>query len=137
MKERSSESKRRKLKKIRDVAIRFALHRRRAELRREVVSRWTGIPVSRLSKSQAEIPLTLAESLHKRVVGQDEPVQAVADAVIRSRAGLAREHQPIGSFLFLGPTGVGKTELSKALAQELFDDEKYIIQIDMSEYMER
>ncbi|CAG8530347.1 5072_t:CDS:2 [Paraglomus occultum] len=102
----------------------------------EVVSRWTGIPVSRLSKSQAERLLTLAESLHKRVVGQNEAVQAVADAVIRSRAGLAREHQPIGSFLFLGPTGVGKTELSKALAQELFDDEKYIIRIDMSEYME-
>ncbi|CAG8595630.1 27894_t:CDS:2 [Racocetra persica] len=102
----------------------------------EVVSRWTGIPVSRLSKSQAERLLSLADSLHKRVVGQDEAVQAVANAVLRSRAGLARENQPLGSFLFLGPTGVGKTELSKALAQELFDDEKYIIRIDMSEYME-
>ncbi|CAG8561632.1 3952_t:CDS:2 [Gigaspora rosea] len=102
----------------------------------DVVSRWTGIPVSRLSKSQAERLLTLSDSLHKRVVGQDEAVQAVADAVLRSRAGLARENQPLGSFLFLGPTGVGKTELSKALAQELFDDEKYIIRIDMSEFME-
>ncbi|CAG8797229.1 20781_t:CDS:2 [Gigaspora margarita] len=102
----------------------------------DVVSRWTGIPVSRLSKSQAERLLSLSDSLHKRVVGQDEAVQAVADAVLRSRAGLARENQPLGSFLFLGPTGVGKTELSKALAQELFDDEKYIIRIDMSEFME-
>ncbi|RIA82783.1 heat shock protein [Glomus cerebriforme] len=102
----------------------------------EVVSRWTGIPVSRLSKSQAERLLTLSDSLHKRVIGQDEAVNAVANAVLRSRAGLARENQPLGSFLFLGPTGVGKTELSKTLAQELFDDEKYIIRIDMSEYME-
>ncbi|CAG8438359.1 11337_t:CDS:2 [Funneliformis caledonium] len=93
----------------------------------EVVSRWTGIPVSRLSKSQAERLLTLAESLHKRVIGQNEAVDAVANAVLRSRAGLARENQPLGSFLFLGPTGVGKTELSKALAHELFDDEKFII----------
>ncbi|CAG8439420.1 1322_t:CDS:2 [Ambispora leptoticha] len=102
----------------------------------EVVARWTGIPVSRLSKTQAERLLTLSDTLHKRVVGQDEAVQAVADAVLRSRAGLARENQPLGSFLFLGPTGVGKTELSKALAQELFDDEKFIIRVDMSEYME-
>lgn len=103
----------------------------------EIVSRWTGIPVSRLSKSQAERLLTLSESLHKRVIGQDEAVDAVSNAVLRSRAGLAREKQPLGSFLFLGPTGVGKTELSKALAQELFDDEKFIVRIDMSEYMER
>ncbi|RGB25706.1 AAA ATPase domain-containing protein [Rhizophagus diaphanus] len=102
----------------------------------EIVSRWTGIPVSRLSKSQAERLLTLSESLHKRVIGQDEAVDAVSNAVLRSRAGLAREKQPLGSFLFLGPTGVGKTELSKALAQELFDDEKFIVRIDMSEYME-
>jgi ATP-dependent Clp protease ATP-binding subunit ClpB len=103
----------------------------------DVVSRWTGIPVSRLSKSQAERLLSLSDSLHKRIVGQDEAVNAVADAVLRSRAGLARENQPLGSFLFLGPTGVGKTELSKALAQELFDDEKFIIRIDMTEYMEQ
>ncbi|RHZ88529.1 hypothetical protein Glove_22g27 [Diversispora epigaea] len=102
----------------------------------EVVSRWTGIPVSRLSKSQAERLLNLADELHKRVVGQDAAVHAVSYAILRSRAGLAKENQPLGSFLFLGPTGVGKTELSKALAQELFDDEKYIIRIDMSEYME-
>ncbi|CAG8509891.1 1866_t:CDS:2 [Ambispora gerdemannii] len=102
----------------------------------DVVARWTGIPVSRLSKTQAERLLTLADALHNRVVGQDNAVQAVADAVLRSRAGLAKENQPLGSFLFLGPTGVGKTELSKALAQELFDDEKYIVRVDMSEYME-
>ncbi|CAJ0764526.1 23774_t:CDS:1, partial [Entrophospora sp. SA101] len=102
----------------------------------DVVSRWTGIPVTRLSKTQAERLLDLANSLKKRVVGQDEAVQTITDAILRSRAGLARENQPLGSFLFLGPTGVGKTELSKALAQELFDDEKYIIRIDMSEYME-
>ncbi|CAG8465144.1 3969_t:CDS:10 [Diversispora eburnea] len=102
----------------------------------EVVSRWTGIPVSRLSKSQAERLLNLADALHKRVVGQDAAVESISFAILRSRAGLAKANQPLGSFLFLGPTGVGKTELSKALAQELFDDEKYIIRIDMSEYME-
>ncbi|CAG8486990.1 15898_t:CDS:2 [Acaulospora morrowiae] len=102
----------------------------------EVVSRWTGVPVSRLSKSQADRLLSLSDALHKRVVGQDEAVQAVTYSILRSRSGLAREHQPLGSFLFLGPTGVGKTELCKTLAQELFDDEKYIIRIDMSEYME-
>jgi ATP-dependent Clp protease ATP-binding subunit ClpB len=103
----------------------------------EVVSRWTGIPVTRLSQGQVERLLHLAEQLHKRVVGQDEAVDAVADAVLRSRAGLSRENQPYASFLFLGPTGVGKTELCKALAAELFDDEKYIVRIDMSEYMEQ
>ncbi|KAI9206752.1 P-loop containing nucleoside triphosphate hydrolase protein [Polychytrium aggregatum] len=103
----------------------------------DIVSRWTGIPVSRLSKSQVERLLNIGDALHKRVVGQDEAVDAVASAILRSRAGLAGEHQPIGSFLFLGPTGVGKTELAKALAQELFDDEKNgIVRIDMSEYME-
>ncbi|KAJ3091373.1 hypothetical protein HK102_000783 [Quaeritorhiza haematococci] len=103
----------------------------------EIVSKWTGIPVTQLSKSQADRLLHLSETLHKRVIGQDEAVDAVAEAVIRSRAGLAGEHQPIGSFLFLGPTGVGKTELAKTLAAELFDDEKFMIRIDMSEYMEQ
>jgi len=103
----------------------------------EVVSRWTGIPVTRLGQSQRERLMKLGENLHKRVVGQDEAVNAVADAVLRSRAGLGRETQPIGSFLFLGPTGTGKTELSKALAGELFDDDKHIVRIDMSEYMEK
>ncbi|KAJ3028486.1 UNVERIFIED_CONTAM: Chaperone protein ClpB1, partial [Siphonaria sp. JEL0065] len=104
----------------------------------EVVGRWTGIPVERLNKSQVERLLNLADSLHKRVVGQDEAVDAVAAAILRSRAGLAGRNQPIGSFLFLGPTGVGKTELAKTLAFELFDDEKKGLQrFDMSEYMEQ
>ncbi|KAJ9086248.1 hypothetical protein DSO57_1006132 [Entomophthora muscae] len=102
----------------------------------EVVSRWTGIPVSRLSKTQIDRLLTLGDQLRKRVVGEDHAVEVVADAIMRSRAGLARTNQPTGSFLFLGPTGVGKTELAKALAAELFDDEKQMVRLDMSEYME-
>jgi ATP-dependent Clp protease ATP-binding subunit ClpB len=103
----------------------------------EVVARWTGIPVTKLNQSERQRLLSLGKHLHKRMVGQDEAVEAVADAVLRSRAGLARKNQPTGSFLFLGPTGVGKTELAKALAEELFDDEKNIIRLDMSEYMEQ
>ncbi|GAM23223.1 hypothetical protein SAMD00019534_063980 [Acytostelium subglobosum LB1] len=103
----------------------------------EVVSRWTGIPVTKLSQTEKQRTLTLGEHLHKRVVGQDDAVDAVAEAVLRSRAGLSRENQPLGSFLFLGPTGVGKTELAKALAFELFDDEKHMVRLDMSEYMEQ
>eukprot|EP00808_Paulinella_micropora_P027680 g59104.t1 len=103
----------------------------------EVVARWTGIPVTKLNKSERQRLLKLGEHLHERMVGQDDAVEAVANAVLRSRAGLARKHQPTGSFLFLGPTGVGKTELAKALAEELFDDEKNIIRLDMSEYMEQ
>nr|XP_010924649.1 chaperone protein ClpB1 [Elaeis guineensis] len=103
----------------------------------EVVSRWTGIPVTRLGQNEKERLIGLAERLHKRVVGQDQAVDAVAEAVLRSRAGLGRPQQPTGSFLFLGPTGVGKTELAKALAEQLFDDENLLIRIDMSEYMER
>ncbi len=102
-----------------------------------VVARWTGIPVNRLLESEAERLLHLEDELHKRVVGQDEAVTSVAKAIRRSRSGLKRGNKPIGSFLFLGPTGVGKTELAKALAVELFDDEKAMIRIDMSEYMER
>jgi len=102
----------------------------------QIVSRWTGIPVSRLSQTERERLLNLNERLHRRIVGQEDAVNAVADAVLRSRAGLGRPNQPTGSFLFLGPTGVGKTELAKALAEELFDDEKEIIRLDMSEYME-
>ncbi|XP_031490755.1 chaperone protein ClpB1 [Nymphaea colorata] len=103
----------------------------------EVVSRWTGIPVTRLGQDERKRLMGLAERLHKRVVGQDQAVQAVAQAVLRSRAGLGRPQQPTGSFLFLGPTGVGKTELAKALAEQLFDDENLLVRIDMSEYMEQ
>ncbi|WOG92194.1 hypothetical protein DCAR_0311454 [Daucus carota subsp. sativus] len=103
----------------------------------EVVSRWTGIPVTRLGQNEKDRLIGLADRLHGRVVGQDQAVSAVAEAVLRSRAGLARAQQPTGSFLFLGPTGVGKTELAKALAEQLFDDDKLLIRIDMSEYMEQ
>ncbi|KAL0442086.1 UNVERIFIED_CONTAM: Chaperone protein ClpB1 [Sesamum radiatum] len=103
----------------------------------EVVSRWTGIPVTRLGQNEKERLIGLAERLHQRVVGQDLAVTAVAEAVLRSRAGLGRAQQPTGSFLFLGPTGVGKTELAKALAEQLFDDDNLIVRIDMSEYMEQ
>jgi ATP-dependent Clp protease ATP-binding subunit ClpB len=103
----------------------------------EVVSRWTGIPVSKMLQSEKEKLLHLEEELHKRVVGQDEAIQAVADAVRRSRAGLQDPKRPIGSFIFLGTTGVGKTELAKALAEFLFDDESMMTRIDMSEYQEK
>ena len=102
-----------------------------------VVSRWTGIPLSKLMEGEREKILHLDDILHKRVVGQDEAVTKVTEAILRSRAGIADPNRPIGSFLFLGPTGVGKTELAKALAQALFDDEKNLIRIDMTEYMEK
>ena len=103
----------------------------------KIVERWTGIPVSRLVQGEREKLLTLDETLHKRVVGQDEAVTAVTEAIQRSRAGISDPNRPIGSFLFLGPTGVGKTELAKTLAQALFDDEQNMVRIDMSEYMEK
>ena len=103
----------------------------------EVVSRWTGVPVSRLMQGEIEKLLQLGDHLHKRVIGQDEAVEAVADAVIRARSGLKDPNRPIGSFIFLGPTGVGKTELARALAEFMFDDERAMIRIDMSEYMEK
>ncbi|MCB9040732.1 MAG: ATP-dependent chaperone ClpB [Lewinellaceae bacterium] len=103
----------------------------------EIVSRWTGIPVTRMLQSEREKLLHLEEDLHKRVVGQDEAVEAVADAIRRSRTGLSNVRRPVGSFLFLGTTGVGKTELAKALAEYLFDDENLMTRIDMSEYQER
>ena len=103
----------------------------------KIVERWTGIPVSRLVQGEREKLLTLDETLHKRVVGQDEAVTAVTEAIQRSRAGISDPNRPIGSFLFLGPTGVGKTELAKTLAQALFDDEANMVRIDMSEYMEK
>ena len=103
----------------------------------EVVSRWSGIPVTKLVEGEREKLVRLAEVLHQRVIGQDAAVQAVADAVIRSRAGVKNAQRPVGAFLFIGPTGVGKTELAKALAQELFDDENAMVRLDMSEYMEK
>ena len=103
----------------------------------KIISRWTGIPVAKLVESDREKLLHLEDILHKRVIGQDEAVTKVSEAIIRSRAGIQDEKRPIGSFLFLGPTGVGKTELAKALAESLFDDEKNIVRIDMSEYMEK
>ena len=103
----------------------------------EVVGRWTGIPVTRLGQDDKDRLIGLADRLHHRVVGQNQAVEAVAEAVLRSRAGLGRPQQPTGSFLFLGPTGVGKTELAKALAEQLFDDENLLVRIDMSEYMEQ
>ena len=103
----------------------------------EVVSRWSGIPVTKLVEGERQKLSRLAETLHERVIGQDAAVDAVADAVIRSRAGIKNRQRPVGAFLFLGPTGVGKTELAKALAQELFDDENAMVRLDMSEYMEK
>ena len=102
-----------------------------------IVARWTGIPVAKLVEGEREKLLRLPDVLHQRVIGQDEAVQKVSDAILRSRAGIANPNRPIGSFLFLGPTGVGKTELAKALAQSLFDDEKNMVRIDMTEYMEK
>lgn len=103
----------------------------------QVVSRWTGIPVTKMLTGEREKLLHLDETLHKRVVGQDAAVQVVSDAIMRARAGIKDPNRPIGSFIFLGPTGVGKTELAKTLAEALFDDERNIIRIDMSEYMEK
>src|SRR5262249_32262610 len=103
----------------------------------EVVSRWTGVPVSKLLEGEMQKLLSLEEHLHRRVIGQDEAVSAVSDAVIRARSGLKDPNRPIGSFIFLGPTGVGKTELARALAEILFDDDNAMIRIDMSEYQEK
>jgi ATP-dependent Clp protease ATP-binding subunit ClpB len=103
----------------------------------DIVSRWTGIPVTRLVEGERDKLLRLDEVLHKRVIGQNEAVQLVADAVIRARSGIKDPRRPIGSFIFLGPTGVGKTELAKTLAEALFDTEENLVRIDMSEYQER
>ena len=102
-----------------------------------IISRWTGIPVAKLNESERSKTLHLGDELHRRVIGQDEGVELVTEAIIRSKAGIKDPTKPIGSFLFLGPTGVGKTELAKALAQSLFDDENNMVRIDMSEYMEK
>jgi ATP-dependent Clp protease ATP-binding subunit ClpB len=103
----------------------------------DVISRWTGVPVSKLLEGEVDKLVRMEDLLHSRVVGQDEAVVAVANAIRRSRAGLSDPHRPIGSFLFMGPTGVGKTELARALAEFLFDDERAIVRLDMSEYMEK
>ena len=102
-----------------------------------IVAKWTGIPVSKLMEGEREKLLHLSDELHKRVIGQDEAVNKVSEAILRSRAKISDENRPIGSFLFLGPTGVGKTELAKTLSENLFDDEKNIVRIDMTEYMEK
>lgn len=133
-------------KKLAIEEQKFSRHQKEHRLLREevtedeiaaIVSRWTGIPVSRLVESERQKLLKLDEILHKRVIGQNEAVQAVADAVLRSRAGIKDPRRPIGSFVFLGPTGVGKTELAKTLAEALFDSEENMVRIDMSEYMEK
>ncbi len=126
-------------KKLRDMQADSALIKEEvsAEDIADVVSRWTGIPVSRMLQSEREKLLKLEDELHKRVVGQDEAIEAVSDAIRRSRAGLQDLKRPVGSFIFLGTTGVGKTELAKALAEFLFDDENAMVRIDMSEYQER
>ena len=102
-----------------------------------IVAKWTGIPVSKLLEGEREKLLNLDKVLHKSVIGQDEAVQKVTEAIWRSRAGIGDPNRPIGSFMFLGPTGVGKTELAKALARCLFDDEHNMVRIDMTEYMEK
>src|SRR5262249_48168532 len=103
----------------------------------QIVAKWTGIPVFRLMEGEIQKLLKMEAGLHERVIGQDEAVEAVANAVRRSRSGLSDPNPPVGSFIFLGPTGVGKTELARALAEFLFDDEQALIRLDMSEYQER
>ena len=133
-------------KKLREEEERLSKRQQGSRLLREmvteeeiadIVSRWTGIPVTRLVEGEREKLLRLDEVLHRRVIGQDEAVKLVADAVIRARSGIKDPRRPIGSFIFLGPTGVGKTELAKTLAEALFDSEENLIRIDMSEYQER
>jgi len=134
--ERQLEAKRRELAKVQEKASYLKEEVTDQDIA-TVVAKWTGIPVSRMLEGEMQKLLRMEEGLHKRVVGQDEAVRAVANAVRRSRAGLGDERRPIGSFLFLGPTGVGKTELARALAEFLFDDERAMIRLDMSEYMEK
>ena len=124
-------------KKIKDEDLNFVHESVTDNEIARVISKWTGIPVSKLNESEREKTLHLDETLHKRVIGQDEAVEKVTEAIIRSKAGIKDPSKPIGSFLFLGPTGVGKTELAKTLAEALFDDENAMVRIDMSEYMEK
>ena len=119
------------------VKLRFLRDKVTEEEIAKIIARWTGIPVTKLMEGEREKVLHLDAELHKRVIGQDEAVKKVTEAIIRSRSGISDPNRPIGSFMFLGPTGVGKTELAKALAQSLFDDEKNIVRIDMTEYMEK
>jgi ATP-dependent Clp protease ATP-binding subunit ClpB len=124
-------------KKIKDEDLNFVHESVTEDEIARVISKWTGIPVSKLNESEREKTLHLDDTLHKRVIGQDEAVEKVTEAIIRSKAGIKDPSKPIGSFLFLGPTGVGKTELAKTLAEALFDDENAMVRIDMSEYMEK
>src|SRR5207249_4408519 len=136
------EIEREALRKEKDAASRERLDRLDRELAdeediAEVVSKWTHIPVSRLMEGEVQKLIHMEERLHKRVIGQDEAIRAVANAIRRARAGLQDPNRPLGSFFFLGPTGVGKTELARALAEFLFDDEQAMVRIDMSEYQEK
>jgi ATP-dependent Clp protease ATP-binding subunit ClpB len=134
--ERSLDAKRKELGRVQEKGSYLKEEVTEADVA-GVVAKWTGIPVSKMLDSELQKLARLEDELHRRVVGQDEAVRAVANAIRRSRAGLGDERRPIGSFLFLGPTGVGKTELAKALAEELFDDERAMVRLDMSEYMEK
>ena len=124
-------------KAMKDAGVHFVHESVTEEEIARIISRWTGIPVAKLNESERTRTLHLSDELHKRVVGQDEAVDKVAEAILRSKAGIKDPKRPIGSFLFLGPTGVGKTELAKALSESLFDDESNMVRIDMSEYMEK
>ncbi len=135
--EKKLEEEKQKAENVDNGEIRLLKEEVNEEEIAEVISSWTGIPVSKLVETEREKLLKLPEILHKRVIGQDEAVSAVSEAILRARAGLKDENRPIGSFIFLGPTGVGKTELAKALSESLFDTERNMIRIDMSEYMEK
>ncbi|NTU98157.1 MAG: AAA domain-containing protein, partial [Chlorobiaceae bacterium] len=134
--ERELEDNRRKIEEKKTAGDLIMKEEIDAEDIADIVSKWTGIPVSKMLQSERQKLLHIEDELHRRVIGQDEAVSAVSDAVKRSRAGMGDEKRPIGSFIFLGPTGVGKTELARTLAEYLFDDEDAMIRIDMSEYME-
>jgi ATP-dependent Clp protease ATP-binding subunit ClpB len=131
------EQKLQKLKKLQKQTGRVLREEVTAEDIASVVSRWTGVPASKLLQDEAERLINIEEFLHRRVVGQEEAVKKVADSIRRNRTGIGDPNRPIGSFIFLGPTGVGKTELTKALAEFMFNDEKALIKVDMSEYMEK
>ena len=134
--EKDLDTKVKKLKKL-QISRRILKEEITEEDIASVVSKWTGVPVSRMLESEAQKLIRMENELGKRIIGQDEVVRKIANTIKRSRAGISDPNRPIGSFIFLGPTGVGKTELTKALAEFLFDDEKALIRVDMSEFMEK